>query len=81
MIYFINSFQHICLIFFTPDIGPEWLQTYIMRKFRDIQYRLNFIERALKMQTSWPQRPLPNKTLPIIVKRRNLTMSSLLQTF
>ena len=81
MIYFINSFQHVCSMFFTADVGPEWLQTYFMRKLRDVQYRLNFLERSLKSQTFWLQRPLPNKTSPIVVKRRNLTMTNILQTF
>lgn len=81
MIYFINSFQHVSLMFFTADIGPEWLQTYVMRRFREVQYRLNFVERTLKSQASWPQRPLPNKTAPIVVKRRNRTISSFLQSF
>ena len=81
MIYFINSFQHAALNFFTADIGPEWLQTYFMRKFREVQYRLSVIERTLRTQSSWPQRPLPNNTAPIIVKRRNITMNSLLRSF
>ncbi|CAF1215914.1 unnamed protein product [Adineta steineri] len=78
MIYFIDSFQRICLKFFTPDIGPEWLQTYFMRKLKEVQNRVNFIERTLKTQTSWLQRPLPNNTAPIAIKRRNFTISSLL---
>jgi hypothetical protein len=78
MIYFIDSFQRVCLIFFTPDIGPEWLQTYVIRKLKEIQSRINFIERTLKTQSSWPQRPLPNNTAPIVVKRRNLTINSYL---
>jgi hypothetical protein len=77
MIYFINSFQHVCLQFFTADIGPEWLHTYFMRKFKEVQYRINFIVRTLKTQTSWLQRPLPNNTAPIVVQRRNVTISSL----
>jgi hypothetical protein len=77
MIYFIDAFQSICLLFFTPDIGPEWLQTYIIRKFKDVQYRINFIERTLKTQTSWLQRPLPNNTVPIVFKRRNSTIRGL----
>ncbi|UJR23404.1 hypothetical protein I4U23_026411 [Adineta vaga] len=78
MIYFIGSFQHICLKFFTADIGPEWLQTYLMKKFKEVQSRVNFLERTLKSQTSWPQRPIPNNTSPIILKRRNYTISNLL---
>ncbi len=78
MIYFIDSFQRVCLTFFTPDIGPEWLQTYLMRKFKEVQSRITFIERSLKNQSSWPQRPLPNNTAPIVVKRRNLTLTSYL---
>lgn len=78
MIYFIDSFQRTCLMFFTPDIGPEWLQTYFMRKFREVQHRINFIERTLKTQSSWPRRPLPNNTTYIVVKRRNFTAINLL---
>ncbi len=78
MIYFIDSFQRVCSTFFTPDIGPEWLQTYLMRKFKEVQSRITFIERSLKNQSSWPQRPLPNNTAPIVVKRRNLTLTSYL---
>jgi len=81
IIYFIDAFQRICLQFFTPDIGPEWLQTYLIRKFKEVQYRIKFIERTLKTQTSWSQRPLPNNTAPIIVKRRNFTISSLSRIF
>lgn len=73
MTYFIGSFQRICLDFFTPDIGPEWLQTYLMRKFKEVQARINFIQRTLKSQSSWPRRPLPNNTAPIVVKRRNIS--------
>ncbi|CAF0770017.1 unnamed protein product [Rotaria sordida] len=77
MIYFIDVFQRVCLNFFTPDIGSEWLQTYFMRKFREVQYRINFIERRLKVQKSWPQRPLPNNTAFIVVRRRNFTAINL----
>jgi hypothetical protein len=76
MIYFIDAFQRVCLEFFTPDIGSEWLQTYFMRKFREVQHRLNFLERTLKTQTEWPQRPLPSNLAPIVIKRRNLTIHS-----
>jgi hypothetical protein len=78
MIYFIDSFQRLCLNFFTPDVGPEWLQTYLMRKFKEVQSRINFIERTLTTQSSWSQRPSPNNTEPIVVKRRNITMNSYL---
>ncbi|CAF4564012.1 unnamed protein product [Rotaria sp. Silwood2] len=77
MIYFISAFQHVCLNFFTPDIGSEWLQNYFMRTFKEVQYRINFIERRLTTQTSWPQRPLPNNTAFIVVKRRNFTTINL----
>jgi hypothetical protein len=77
MIYFIDSFQIVCLNFFTPDVASEWLQTYLIRKFKEVQYRINFIERALKTQTSWSQRPLPNNTAPLSVKRRNSTINIL----
>ncbi len=81
MIHFIDSFQLICLKFFTPDIGSEWLQTYVMRKVKEVQYRINFIQRTLKTQMSWSQRPLPNNTALIVVKRRNFTTGSLSETF
>lgn len=73
MIYFINAFQRVCLNFFTADVGSEWLHTYFMRKFKEVQHRINFIERKLQSQSSWPQRPLPNNTALIVVKRRNST--------
>ena len=78
MIDFIDAFQHICLKFFTADIGPEWLQTYFMGKFKEVQHLINFIEHSLKTQTSWPQRPLLNDVAPIVVKRRNSTITNLL---
>ncbi|CAF4420661.1 unnamed protein product, partial [Adineta steineri] len=52
--------------------------TYFMRKLKEVQNRVNFIERTLKTQTSWLQHPLPNNTAPIAIKRRNFTISSLL---
>jgi hypothetical protein len=75
IIYFVDAFQRVCLQFFTPDIGPEWLQTYLIRKYKEVQYRINFIERTLKTQSSWSQRPLPNNTAPIVIKRRNYTLN------
>ena len=78
MIYFIDSFQRTCSQFFTADIAPEWLQTYFMKKFKEVQSRVNFIERTLKSQSAWSQRPLPNNTSPIVIKRRNYTISNLL---
>jgi hexosaminidase len=81
MIFFIDSFQRTCLNFFTPDIGPEWLQTYFMRKFKEVQHRINFIERTLKTQKSWLKRPLPNNTAPIVIQRRNTTINDLLRAF
>ena len=80
MIHFLNAFQNACSLFFTADIGPEWLQTYFMRPLREVQQRLNFIERSLKSQSSWSQRPLPKNTSRITVKKRNMTMSSILRT-
>jgi hypothetical protein len=77
MIHFIDAFQNACLVFFTADIGPEWLQTYFMRTFKEVQQRVNFIERALKTQSSWLQRPLPNNTSRIVVKKRNITINYL----
>jgi hypothetical protein len=80
MIQFIELFQNACLTFFTPDIGPEWLQTYFMRTFKEVQQRINFLERTLKTQKSWLKRPLPNNTARIVVKRRNITISNLPRT-
>lgn len=74
MVYFIQSFQRICEQFFTADIAPEWLQTYLMRKYREIQSRINFLHRTLKTQNYWSKRPLPNNTATIVVKRRNFTL-------
>ena len=81
MIYFVNTFQRICLEFFTSDIAPEWLQTYLMRKIKEVQYRISFIERTLKNQTSWSKRPSPNDTSPIVIKRRNSEYKRVSQTF
>jgi hypothetical protein len=77
MVHFIDEFQNVCLIFFTADIGPEWLQTYFMQKFKEVQQRVNFIERALRLQSSWPRRPLPHNTSRIVVKKRNNSISYL----
>ena len=81
MIYFIDVFQNSCRLFFTPDIPLEWLQTYFMRLFKEIQQRVNFLERNLKTQTAWPKRPLPNNTARIVVKRRNFTFIDLPRPF
>jgi hypothetical protein len=81
MIHFIDAFQNACLVFFTADIGPEWLQTYFIRTFKEVQQRINFIERALKNQSSWSQRPLPNNTARIIFKKRNVTYSNFQRNF
>jgi hypothetical protein len=78
MIFFIDSFQRTCLNFFTPDIGVEWLQTYFMKKYKEVENRINFIERSLKTQKSWSKRPLPNNTSPIVIKRRNYTINNFL---
>ena len=80
MTYFIDAFQNICLLFFTSDIGPEWLQTYFMSQFKEVQKHINFIEVALKTQSSWPQRPLPKHVSRIVVKKRNSTNNYLLRT-
>ena len=75
MIRFIDVFQNTCSIFFTPDIGPEWLQTYFMRIFKEVQQRVTFLERTLKTQTAWAARPLPSNTSRIVIKRRHLTQA------
>ncbi len=81
MIYFIDAFQNVSSLFFTADIAPEWLQTYFMRTFKEVQQRINFIDRTLKTQSSWSQRPLPMNTSRIIVKKRNITLNQLTRTF
>ena len=77
MIHFIDVFQNTCLVFFTPDIGAEWLQTYFMRIFKEVQQRTNFLQRSLRTQKVWLQRPLPNNTSRIVVQRRHLSPSNL----
>ncbi|CAF0761039.1 unnamed protein product [Adineta ricciae] len=79
MIHFLDAFQNACSLFFTADIGPEWLQTYFMRPFKEVQQRLNFVERSLKSQSWWSQRPLSKNISRITVKKRNMTMSSILR--
>ena len=81
MIHFIDAFQNACLLFFTADIGPEWLQTYFMRPFKEVQQRMNFIQRSLKTQSSWSQRPLPNNTARIVFTKRNITFSNQFRNF
>jgi hypothetical protein len=81
MIHFIDAFQNACLVFFTADIGPEWLQTYFMRSFKEVQQRMNFIQRSLKTQSSWPQRPLPNNTARLVFTKRNITFSNQFRNF
>lgn len=75
MIFFIDVFQNSCLLFFTPDVGLEWLESYFMRIFREVQERANFLQTSLKTQSAWPVRPLPKGTARIVVKRRNFTYS------
>ena len=77
MVRFISAFQNACSVFFTADIGPEWLQTYFMRKFQIVRHRIKFIERTLSRQAWWSRRPLPNQTTPIFIKRRNSTTLNL----
>ncbi|UJR25493.1 hypothetical protein I4U23_006839 [Adineta vaga] len=79
MIRFTDVFQNACSIFFTADIGPEWLQTYFMRSLKEVQKRLNFVERTLKSQSSWSQRPMSNNISRIVVKKRNATYSNILR--
>jgi hypothetical protein len=75
MIHFINVFQNTCLLFFTSDIAPEWLQTYFMTIFKDVQRRIHFLRRALKTQKSWPKRPLPNNLSRILITQSNSIMN------
>ena len=71
MIQFVDRFQNATELFFTGDIAFEWLQTYILRPFKEVQQRLSFLDRALATQSFWPQRPLPMNTSRIVVKKRN----------
>ena len=77
MVHFIDVFQNACAVFFTADIGIEWLQTYFMHTFKEVQQRINFLERTLKTQSAWPKRPLSKQTARIVIQRRNLTMTGL----
>lgn len=73
MIHFTDIFQNATQLFFTADIGFEWLQTYFLRLVKEVQQRISFIDRALATQSFWPQRPLPMNTSRIVVKKRNMT--------
>ncbi|CAF0751512.1 unnamed protein product [Didymodactylos carnosus] len=66
---FIDTFQQVCTLYFTPDVAIEWLQTYFMRSMNEVRNRLQFIERALKTQTYWQPRPIPNITKLVHVKK------------
>lgn len=73
MIRFIYKFQNATDLYFTGDIAFEWLQTYFLRLFKEVQQRVSFLDRALATQSVWSQRPLPMNTSRIVVKKRNLT--------
>lgn len=73
MIYFIDAFQQTCSSFFTDDIGPEWLLTYFMADFRQVQQHLDFTIQTLKTQSTWSQRPIPKNISRIIIKPRNIS--------
>ena len=81
MIQFIDTFQNTCLLFFTPDIGPEWLHTYFMKPFREVQRLITFLERNLRSQNTWPQRPSSKTKSRIVVKRRNVSLLNYRQVY
>lgn len=76
MIHFIDVFQNACQLFFTPDIGPEWLQTYFIKYFKEIQEKTDVIEKSLQTQTVWQRRPMTRNISRLVFKRRNLTLNN-----
>ena len=59
---FLESFTKAMGEVFPPEVAVEWLETYFMKRYRSINERYTFIQRAVNEQRSWLPRPIPNLT-------------------
>ncbi|CAF0914716.1 unnamed protein product [Rotaria sordida] len=57
---FISSFIESMNEVFPPQVAIEWLETYFMKRYRLVNERYEFIQRAIHEQKSWLPRPIPN---------------------
>jgi len=57
---FITSFRKSMDEIFPPQVAIEWLETYVMKRYRSVNERYEFIRRAIKEQRSWLPRPIPD---------------------
>ena len=57
---FLDSFRKSMNEIFPEQVAIEWLETYFMRRFRLVNERYEFIQRATSEQRSWLPRPIPN---------------------
>jgi hypothetical protein len=58
---FIQSFRNSMNEIFPPQVAIEWLETYFMKRYRLVNQRYEFIERAVKEQKAWQPRPIPDQ--------------------
>ena len=57
---FIQSFRKSMDEIFPPQVAIEWLETYFMKRYRLVNERYEFIQRAITEQKSWLPRPIPD---------------------
>jgi hypothetical protein len=57
---FLSSFTQSMNEIFPEQVAIEWLETYFMKRYRAINERYEFIQRAVNKQKSWLPRPIPN---------------------
>lgn len=58
--HFVESFKQAMDEVFPPQVAIEWLETYIMKRYRGVVGRYEFIERSINEQRSWLPRPIPD---------------------
>jgi hypothetical protein len=57
---FLSSFTESMNEIFPEQVAIEWLETYFMKRYRSINQRYEFIQRAVNEQKSWLPRPIPH---------------------
>jgi hypothetical protein len=57
---YIESFTKSMNEIFPPQVAVEWLETYFMKRYRSVNERYQFIQRAVHEQKSWLPRPIPD---------------------
>ncbi len=57
---FLSSFTQSMNEIFPEQVAIEWLETYFMKRYRAINERYEFIQRAVNKQKFWLPRPIPN---------------------